>query len=146
MRGLSTPDENSHSNNILGKMAGFSQTIDTDVGNKIKQLVGEGVSNVRKMRRHFLSKMYFFVERKFPLYNRAFRRPTKDIRKHMYKEDVKLTFSKLDQVNIEQMAKEWKKNFPDDNFFFRRFGNKVNNGEFEEGNSNDDGDIERDVP
>ena len=60
----------------------------------------------------------------------------------MYKEEVKRRFSKLDQVNIEQMVKEWEKDFPDNNIFFRSFRYKVNNGEFEEGSSIDDGDIE----
>ena len=49
---LRYPEVNSHSKHILGEMAGFSETIDKDVSSKIKQLVGEGVSNVREMQRH----------------------------------------------------------------------------------------------
>ena len=91
----------------------------------------------------FVVKNELFRGKEVPsLYNRAFRPLPKDIRGHMYKEEVKRRFSKLDQVNIEQMVKEWEKDFPDNNIFFRSFRYKVNNGEFEEGSSIDGGDIE----
>ena len=39
----------------------------------------------------------------------------------MYIAAVKLRFSKTDQENLELKVKEWQKQSPNDNFFFRRY-------------------------
>ena len=40
----------------------------------------------------------------------------------MYIAAVKLKFSKIDQENLELKVKEWQKQSPNDNFFFRGYG------------------------
>ena len=54
----------------------------------------------------------------------------------MYLAQVKLRFSKIDQVNLEQKVKEWKKETPCDHFMFRGYGEAlqdlVSNSAFEE--------------
>ena len=54
----------------------------------------------------------------------------------MYLATVRLRFSKIDQVNLEQKVKEWKKERPCDHFMFRGYGealqDPVPNSAFEE--------------
>ena len=109
-------------------MAGFSQNVDKRVINKIHEFVGEGVQNVREMARHI--RIYFkndlFRNSSIPpSANRRFNRTLKDIRNQMYKATVKHKFSKLDQTNLDLKVQDWKEQQPNDNFFFRGYGEKV---------------------
>ena len=108
-------------------MAGFSQNVDERVTNKIYQLVGEGVQNVREMARHiriYVKNELFHGSSIPPSTNRRFDPTLKDVRNHMYKAAVKHKFSKLDQANLELKVQEWKQQQPNDNFFFRDYGEK----------------------
>ena len=109
-------------------MAGFSQNVDKRVINKIDELVGEGVQNIREMAQH----IRIYVENDFfhgysvpPSANRRFNPTLKDVRNQMYKATVKHKFSKLDQTNLDLKVQEWKEQQPNDNFFFRGYGEKL---------------------
>ena len=43
----------------------------------------------------------------------------------MYRASIKLKFSKLDQENLEEKSKEWSQQRPSDKFFFRGYGDAV---------------------
>ena len=97
------------------------------VTNKIYQLVGEGVQNVREMARHiriYVKNELFHGSSIPPSTNRRFDPTLKDVTNHMYKAAVKHKFSKLDQANLELKVQEWKQQQPNDNFFFRDYGEK----------------------
>ena len=49
----------------------------------------------------------------------------KDIRNHMYKAAVKLHFSKLDQANVDIKIQQWKKELPNDKFYFCDYGGRI---------------------
>ena len=103
-------------------MAGFSQNVDKRVINKIHELVGEGVQNVREMARHIriYVKNDLFRGSLIPSSaNRRFNATLKDIRNQMYKATVKRKLSKLYQANLDLKVQEWKEQQPNDNFFFR---------------------------
>ena len=109
-------------------MAGFSQNVDKRVANKIHELVGEGVQNVREMARHiriYVKNDLFRGSSIPPSANRRFNPTLKDVRNQMYKATVKHKFSKLDQANLDLKVQEWKEQQPNDNFFFRGYGEKL---------------------
>ena len=109
-------------------MAGFSQNVDKRVINKIHELVGEGVQNVREMARHIriYVKNDLFRGSLIPSSaNRRFNPTLKDIRNQMYKATVKHKLSKLDQANLDLKVQERKEQQPNDNFFFRGYGAKL---------------------
>lgn len=66
-----------------------------------------------------------------PCSSRRFHPTIKDVRNHMYKAAVKLRFAKLDQANLDIKIQEWKKQYPNDNFFFRSYGKPVKDAETE---------------
>ena len=106
-------------------MAGFSQNVDKRVINKIHELVGEGVKNVREMARHIhiYVKNDLFRGSSIPTSaNRRFNPTLKNFRNQIYKATVKHKFSKLDQ---DLKVQEWKQQGPNDNFFFRGYGEKL---------------------
>ena len=109
-------------------MAGFSQNVGKRVINKIHELVGEGVQNVREMARHIriYVKNDLFRGSLIPSSaNRRFNATLKDIRNQMYKATVKRKLSKLYQTNLDLKVQEWKEQQPNDNFFFRGYGEKL---------------------
>ena len=64
-------------------MAGFSQNVDKRVANKIPELVGEGVQNVREMARHiriYVKNDLFRGSSIRPSANRRFNPTLKDVR------------------------------------------------------------------
>ena len=77
------------------------------------------------------------------LTNHRFHPKRKDVRNHIYSAEVKLKFAKLDQANLDLKVQEWEKQAPDDHFFFRGYGEKLNNGTFAEGaeQENEDEDV-----
>ena len=103
----------------------MSQQVDERIINKIHQFVNEGVRDVREMQRHvkiFVKNELFHGTSLPPPTSRRYHPKKKDIWNHMYIAAVKLTFSKIDQENLELKVKEWVKQSPNDNFFFRRYG------------------------
>ena len=64
-----------------------------------------------------------------PSANRRFSPTFKDVRNQMYKARVKQTFSKLDQASLDLKVQEWKQQQPNDNFFFRGYGEKLSDEE-----------------
>ena len=93
-------------------------------------MVGEGVRNVREMARHiriYVKNELFRATVVPSSTNRRYHPTLKDIRNHMYKAAVKLRFSKLDQANLDMKIQDWQVQSPNNNFFFRGYGVKVNN-------------------
>jgi len=96
---------------------------------KIDELVGSGVRNVLEMKRalNIYVKMELFDDQSVPpLSSRRFFPENRDIYNHMYKSRMKSIFSKIDQENLYEKMKEWKMQTPDDNFYFREYGEKCN--------------------
>ncbi|PFX13196.1 hypothetical protein AWC38_SpisGene22744 [Stylophora pistillata] len=56
-----------------------------------------------------------------PVTNRHYHPKAVDIRNHMYKATVKQMVSKADEENLEEKIKGWKKENPEDLFFFRPY-------------------------
>ena len=57
-----------------------------------------------------------------PTTNRRFYPQRKDIRNHMHLTTIKFRYSKVDQSNLVEKIDAWKKEKPDDNFFFKPYG------------------------
>ena len=109
-------------------MAGFSQNVDKRVINKIHELVGEGVQNLREMARHiriYVKSDLFRGSSIPPSANRRFNPVLKNVRNQMHKVTVKHKFSNLDHANLDLKVQEWKQQRPNDNFFFRSYGEKL---------------------
>ena len=58
-------------------------------------------------------------------FNRRYNPTRRDITNHMYQATVRLRFSKIDQNNLACKIEEWKKEYPQDKFFFRGYGEIV---------------------
>ena len=107
---------------------------------KIHQLVGRGVTQVNEMRRHLRE---FLTTDLFPgceLPNSTNRRffPTKrDVRNHIYTATIKQRFAKCDQTNVQAKLREWQKQYPHDNFFFRPYADVTADQEWHETTCND---------
>ena len=97
-------------------MAGFSQNVDKRVISKIHELVGEGVKNVREMARHIHIYVKNDLFRGSSIPTSANRRFNPTLKNFKHK------FSKLDQ---DLKVQEWKQQGPNDNFFFRGYGEKL---------------------
>ncbi|XP_066925961.1 uncharacterized protein, partial [Clytia hemisphaerica] len=54
--------------------------------------------------------------------NRRYYPKKTDIRSYVYRAAMKLRFSKVDQEELDHRVKEWKKEQPEDSFFYRRYG------------------------
>lgn len=103
--------------------------VDKKLIGKIDELVGSGVRNVLEMKRAlniYVTKELFDDQNIPPLSSRRFFPENRDIYNHMYKSRMKSVFSKIDQENLYEKMKEWKMQTPDDNFYFREYGEKCN--------------------
>ena len=87
----------------------MSQQVDERIVNKIHQFVNEGVCDVKN-----------FVKNE--LFHDTYLPSPISRRYHMHIATVKLKFLKIDQENLELKFKEWQKQSPNDNFFFRGYG------------------------
>ena len=109
----------------LFQASGLSQIVDARIISKIHSLVEEGVRNVKEMERHIsiFVKNDLFRGRLPPAKgNSAFNPKRNDISNHMYKATVKHRYAKIDQENLFHKVKEWKNEHPEDNFFYREYG------------------------
>ena len=139
------PTEDCHSDHFKGeeKGSGLTQTVDKQIIEKMNQLVGEGVRSVREMQRHL--KVYLkndlFLNRELPDTSSRKYYPLKsDIRNHMDMAAVKLRLSKIDQENLRLTTNKWQKESPDDLFFFRGYGEVVEQS-VDAGNNNDNDEV-----
>ena len=106
----------------------MSQQIDKRIVLKIHQLAGEGVKQVREMQRHIhiFVKMELFRNQELkPTTSRRYFPKMSDLRNHVHRASIKLRFSKLHQENLEKKVKEWRQQHPSDMFFFRGYGEVV---------------------
>ena len=89
----------------------MTQNVDGRVTNKIHQLVGEGVQNVREMARYIricVKNELLHGSSIPPSTNHRFNPTPKDVTNHTYKAAAKHKFSKLDQADLDFKAQEWK--------------------------------------
>ena len=89
----------------------MSQQIDKRIVEKIQELVGEGIRNIRQMERA----INVFVK------NDIFKGeslPPQTSRNHMYRASVKLRFSKINQENLSMKVDIWRKKKAKDTFYF----------------------------
>ena len=76
-----------------------------------------------------------------PATSRRYFPTKKDIHNHMYRAITKNTFSKCDQTNVAAKVATWKQQNPKDNFFFRPYGEVIDNSGNEKKNESvDEGD------
>ncbi|KAL5014150.1 hypothetical protein ScPMuIL_008420 [Solemya velum] len=112
------PSERDHGNvHQLGQLTGFMNPLSKMVREKLAGLVGEGVSNVAEMRRHlrvFVDSVLFADMPKPDNMNVSYYPTDTTIRKHIYMSQMKLRYSKLDQVNLLHQVTDWQKQSPDD--------------------------------
>lgn len=105
---------------------------------------------MKEMKRHirvFVKSELFKHQQIPPATNRRFHPKASDIRNHMYQATVKLRLSKIDQENVTSSLEKWRKENPEDNFFFRPYELNPNgndewlNGEESDENEKEDLDI-----
>ena len=103
--------------------------------------MGRGVTQVNEMKRHLGE---FLTTDLFPgcelpnSTNRRFFFSTKrDIRYHIYTATIKQRFAKCDQTNVQAKLREWQKQYPHDNFFFRPYADVTADQEWHETTCND---------
>ena len=104
----------------------MSQQIDKRIVEKIQELVGEGVCNIREMERAinvFVKNDIFKGESLPPQTSRRFFPERRDLQNHMYRASVKLRFSKINQENLSMKVDIWRKEKVKDTFYFRPYGN-----------------------
>ncbi|VDI37107.1 Hypothetical predicted protein [Mytilus galloprovincialis] len=101
------------------KFSGYSQPLDSQVKEHIRELVFDGVRKVSEMKRH----LNIFVKRELsldmPITNRRFHPNERDIRNHMYLALTKTRFSKNDQQNLQCLVRKWEAEYTLDTFFLR---------------------------
>ena len=124
----------------LTQESGIQQPLDHKIVKKKHQLVGRGVTQVNEMKRHLGE---FLTTDLFPgceLPNSTNRRffPTKrDVRNHISTATIKQRFAKCDQTNVQAKLREWQKQYPHDNFFFRPYADVTADQEWHETTCND---------
>ena len=121
------PSSSSHSGHAVDYLGGLSQHMDKRLTLKINELVKDGVQSVEDVKRHlnyYVKKDLFKGCNPPHMYSRSFFPLERDIRNHMYNTLMKLRFSKVDQENLELQVDEWRKDFVDDHFFFRGYGER----------------------
>ncbi|XP_063427604.1 uncharacterized protein LOC134711096 [Mytilus trossulus] len=113
---LILPDAKSHQNHLIGEFSGYSQPLDSQVKEHIRELVFDGVRKVSEMKRH----LNIFVKRELsldmPITNRRFHPNERDIRNHMYLALTKTRFSKNDQQNLQCLVRKWEAEYTLDTF------------------------------
>ena len=103
---------------------GFSQRLDERLINKIGELVGEGVCSVAEMKRHlkiYVKKTLFHGQQQPNRNNRRFFPTMKTIKNHMYCATIRARLSAMDQDNVKLLVDSWRKEHPQDYFFYRPY-------------------------
>ena len=121
---MKLPDEKDHINHLTGEMSGVTQQVDPLIISKIHQLVSEGVNNVDEMERHIniYKKNELFQGKSMPsTFNRRWSPTRQDFANHIYSATMKNRMSKVDQENVSSLIDQWKKDNPNDMFFFRQY-------------------------
>eukprot|EP00112_Aurelia_sp_Birch-Aquarium-sp1_P013055 Seg2755.2 transcript_id=Seg2755.2/GoldUCD/mRNA.D3Y31 product="hypothetical protein" protein_id=Seg2755.2/GoldUCD/D3Y31 len=121
---LSYPGNDEHKFHPIGAEAGIAQQVDSRIINFIHVRVSEGVRNVKEMKRHIKSyvKNDLFKDHTLPApINRRFYPSNVTVRNHIYLATVRLRFSKIHQVNLENKIEELKNECPRDSFYYRKY-------------------------
>ena len=104
----------------------MSQQIGKGIVEKIQELVGEGVRNIREMEgaiNVFVKNDIFQGESLPPRTSGHFFPERRNLQNHMCRASVKLRFSKIDQENLSMKVDIWRKEKAKDTFFFGPYGN-----------------------
>lgn len=107
---------------FIFKVGGVLQCIDKRLVDKIELLVEAGVKTTDEMKRHlkqYVTWELFPGKIKPSPSNRRYYPTDVDIRNHMYRASMKRVWSKVDQKNLDKKIEGWKKDYPQDSFFFR---------------------------
>lgn len=119
---VSLPTTEAHQKHLTGPMAGMIQKVNPVIAAKIEELVKEGYSDVGEVQRYLDQFVKSECQDQLPdKANRAYYPTPTDIRNHMYKARLGLQFSKLDQVNVQEIVTQWKQENRNDKFFFRPY-------------------------
>ncbi|XP_066925584.1 uncharacterized protein [Clytia hemisphaerica] len=119
---IQIPNQKVHTH---GKTLGLSQPVDPKIIEKIYQLAEKGIRRTKEIQGHletFLEKELFRDKQMPSKDNRRYYPKKTDIRSYVYRAAMKLRFSKVDQEELDHRVKEWKKEQPEDSFFYRRYG------------------------
>ena len=103
----------------------MSQQVDEKIIKKIHYLVGEGIRSIDEMERyirHYVREELFRDRQPPSIESRRYFPLEEDIRNHMYSATSKLRLSKIDQENLHLKIMGWKKDSPEDSFYFRSYG------------------------
>ena len=101
----------------------MSQQIGKGTVEKIQELVGEGVRNIREMEgaiNVFVKNDIFQGESLPPRTSGHFFPERRNLQNHMCRASVKLRFSKIDQENLSMKVDIWRKEKAKDTFFSDR--------------------------
>ncbi|KAJ8246597.1 hypothetical protein GJAV_G00253260 [Gymnothorax javanicus] len=102
--------------------SGLQNCIDTKVEKKIEELIKGGVASTWEMQQHlnaFVNEI-FAAEDLDSISNvdRRFYPSKVDLKNRLYRAVMSSKHSKIDQVNVEHLVNDWKRDRPD-NFFLR---------------------------
>ena len=107
--------------------AGLNQSLDPQIKARIQELVSLGINRTREVKSHLdiMVKRDLFPDGPLPPFtDRRYWPSNVDIRNHIYMATAKARFSKIDQENVVDQICQWKKQHPDDHFFFRALSGK----------------------
>ena len=127
------PDLESHSDHLIGTIGRkFDQFICDEVRNQVKYYVENGVRSLNHMKVNIplYVKDVLFKGKDPPedTDRRYFPKDT-DYRNIMYQHGGRIRLQRYDQDNMAELVNKWKTESPDDNFFFRGYGEVVDKKE-----------------
>jgi len=108
----------------------FAQKIHPKLVEKVHELVAEGITDVREIKRalkQYVNRILYPDSTNRPdETNRAYFPTMKDIKNHVYSAKKALELSKFDQHNLKLKINQWEKEKPTSKFHFRPFEEKEN--------------------
>jgi len=122
---VSLPTNEAHQQHLTGPIAGMTQKVSPMISEKIEELVKEGYSDVGEVQRYLDQFIKSTCSDHLPdKANRAYFPTAVDIRNHMHKARLGLQFSKMDQVNLQEIINRWQSEKRNEKFFFRSCKNQ----------------------
>ena len=118
------PEQKAHENfHPFNDGALFTEKVHPKVIQKIHDLVADGITAVQEVKkavRHYVIHILAPETEIIPdEANRSYFPTTKDIQNHVYSAQKALELSKFDQENLSLKIKQWQKETPSSNYYFR---------------------------
>ena len=136
------PDIASHSDHLVGSLAKRAdQFVCKKVKNRIWEKMQGGVSNpsvIRNCVDDFVKEQLFAGKDPPKPTDRRYFPTDRDYVNIMNRFKKKLKLALFDQDNVCKLIEQWEKDFPEDNFFFRGYGELVDEAEFEKAEKTSD--------